>query len=64
MTYTTPRLLAAHAGKRYETVRLALKAAGLMTRERGIKGARIPVQKANRFLAKQWPGTPLMKEGE
>jgi hypothetical protein len=32
--------------------------------EKGIKGKRISVSKANRFLSRQWPGTPLIEEAQ
>ncbi len=60
--YLTIDQLAAHAGRHPETLRrLALR--GLLPAEKtpGVKGYRITVAKANRFLARHWPGTPDIK---
>jgi hypothetical protein len=63
--FITVAQLATHAKRHPESVRRALRAAGLMpAAEKGIKGKRISVTKANRFLSRQWPGTPLIEEAQ
>ncbi len=63
MSYTTVQILAAHAGRHVQSVRRALRLAGIIPESfPGVAGKRLPVLKANRFLARQWPGTPPIQE--
>lgn len=56
MKYASPTMIARHAKKNRVTVYRALKAAGV-TAERmpGVRGKRIPIAAANKFLERQWP---------
>lgn len=64
MTFVTIAQIASLTGRHPESVRMALKRAGMLgARVPGIKGHRIPVAKANRFIARQWPGAPMFQEG-
>lgn len=63
MTWTTPQLIAKHTGRHVDSVRRALRVAGIsQAREPGLKGARIPLSRANRFIRKQWPECPPLPD--
>lgn len=59
--FVTLQDIAAHTGKALISVRRGLKAAGMMPkRTKGVRGYRIDLREANRFVSRQWPGTPLI----
>ena len=63
--YLTIEQLARHAGKNATHLRrLAIR--GVLPAEKmpGLRGYRITISKANRFLARHWPGTPLIQPME
>lgn len=61
MTYVTIAQLALHTGKSHSAVERALKAAKLaLEKHPGVKGRRLGINAANRFIARQWPGLPLL----
>lgn len=61
--YVTLGQMANAAGKTYLTVfRHAQRAGLLQGKPEGEKQHRIPVAKANRFLARQWPGTTIKED--
>ena len=61
MSYVTIDQLAKHAGKNRSSVSRALKTAQVpLEKYPGVKGKRLQVRTANRFLARQWPGVPLL----
>ncbi len=61
--FVTLHQIAAVAGKHYITVFRQAKKAGLLAdKPEGEQSHRIPLVKANRFIARTWPGAPLMKE--
>ena len=62
MKYLTLHQLATHAAKSPSAVSRALKAAGIaQERITGVRGKRISVAVANKFLARQWPGVEQIK---
>jgi hypothetical protein len=63
--FVTLREIASTAGRHYVTVFNQAKRAGLLTdKPAGVQAHRIPVAKANRFIARTWPGRPLFQEKE
>ncbi len=61
--FVTLQQIAATAGKHYITIFRAAKRAGLLAdKPEGVQQHRIPVAKANRFIARQWPTATLIKE--
>lgn len=57
MSYVTIEQLCKHSGKSRSAVCRALKATQTQTvKQAGVKGVRIPLKAANRFLGLQWPG--------
>lgn len=61
--YVTLRQIAAAAGRHYITVYRNAKAAGLLNdKPAGVQAHRIPVAQANRFMARQWPGTSIKED--
>lgn len=63
MKWVSIQQIAQQTGKHVNSVRRGLRAAGMMPEsERGVRGKRIPTSKANRFIAKQWPGAPMIPE--
>jgi len=60
-TYVTTAMIARHAGKAQETVIRALKLTQTpVVHPIGVRGMRIELRDANRFLAVQWPDVPPM----
>lgn len=56
MIYLTIPMIAKHAGKHSGTVLRALKLAGIPAEKtKGVRGIRITLANANKFLARQWP---------
>jgi hypothetical protein len=63
--FVTLHQIAAAIGKHYITVYRNAQKAGLLTEKpNGEQMHRIPLAKANRFIARQWPGTRLMRGTE
>lgn len=61
--FVTLHQIAAATGKHYITVYRNAQRAGLLAdKPAGEQLHRIPLAKANRFIARQWPGTPLIGE--
>jgi hypothetical protein len=61
--FVTLHQIAATAGRHYITVFKQAQRAGLLAdKPEGVQQHRIPVAKANRFIARQWPTAPLIKE--
>lgn len=59
MKYASPAMIARHARKHRVTVIRALKAAKVPTEKApGVRGLRIPIAAANKFLERQWPEVP------
>lgn len=57
MKFVTPDMIARHASKHRLTVYRALKFAQVpMEKTRGVRGIRIPLSAANKFIERQWPG--------
>lgn len=64
MSFVSLQMVAAHAGKHIASVRRAMKTAGLpLQKEPGVRGYRVPLKEANKFLAKQWPQVPPLTPG-
>jgi hypothetical protein len=60
--WVTLAQIAEVTGHHQESVRRALHATGLMpARIKGVRGHRLTLANANRFIARQWPGAPLIK---
>lgn len=59
--FVTIAMLAAHAKKHRCSIIRGLRLAGIkLEKTLGVKGGRLPVKDANRFLAKQWPDVAPM----
>lgn len=57
--YVSVEMLAEHAKKQTQTVRRALRNHGIeLKRLPGVNGFRIPLSKAQEFLALYWPDVP------
>ena len=57
MKYASIALIAAHTKKHRATVLRALRQAGVTPESHpGVKGKRLPLNEANKFLLRQWPG--------
>jgi hypothetical protein len=63
MKYVTTAMIARHAGRHQESVARALKLTKTpVVWTPGVKGLRVELGDANRFLALQWPETGPMKQ--
>jgi hypothetical protein len=63
MRYVTTAMIAKHAGKHQESVARALKLTKTpIMRTPGVKGMRVDLRDANKFLALQWPEAGPMKQ--
>ena len=59
MTFVTVTQIIEHTGRSRSAVERAMKAASVKAeRRKGIKGIRITLKEANRFIALQWPDVP------
>lgn len=56
MKYVTIQMLVKHTGKHRNTIERALRLAGVaMEKTPGIRGIRVKLADANKFLLRQWP---------
>jgi hypothetical protein len=62
MNYATIKMISKATNKHQVTVHRALKNAGVvMEKTPGVKGFRLPLNVANKFIARQWPEYPPMQ---
>ena len=62
MRYVTVAMIAAHVGLSIFGVRYAMKQAGIKGEKfPGVRGIRIPLNIANKFICKHWPEVGPMK---
>ena len=62
MRYVTTAMIAKHAGRHPESVARALKLTKTpIMRTPGVKGMRVDLRDANKFLALQWPEVGPMR---